>query len=70
MFLLTIICSDPDCFEEREIAVDEIDAVDAYACDCGHGFVVVTVSEVSEQARPGSLVSLPERRRAPARKAA
>ena len=42
MFLLTIICSDPDCFEEREIAVDEIDAVDAYACDCGHGFVVVS----------------------------
>jgi hypothetical protein len=36
MFLLTIIRSDSGCFEEREIAVDEIGAVDAYACDCGH----------------------------------
>jgi Na+-transporting NADH:ubiquinone oxidoreductase subunit NqrD len=70
MFLLTIVCSDPDCVEEREIAVDEIDAVDAYACDCGYGFVVVAVSEIREPARSGSLVSLPERRRAPSRKAA
>ena len=70
MFLLTIVCSDPDCIEEREIAVDEIDAVDAYACECGYGFAVVAVSELSEPTRSGSLVSLPERLRAPTRKAA
>jgi hypothetical protein len=47
MFLVTIICSDPNCFEEREIAVDELGAVDGEACECGHGFVLVSVSNAA-----------------------
>jgi hypothetical protein len=70
MLLVTVICSDPDCTEEREIAVDELDALDAHLCDCGHGFVLVAVSELDEPARSGSLVSLPDRRTPPTRRAA
>jgi hypothetical protein len=47
MFLVTIVCSDPNCLEEREIAVSELDAVDAQACDCGHGFVLMSVSSAA-----------------------
>ena len=47
MLLVTIVCSDPNCLEEREIAVDELDAVDAHACECGHGFVLVSVSSAA-----------------------
>jgi hypothetical protein len=70
MLLVTVSCSDPECIEEREVAVDDLEAVEAYVCDCGHGFVVATVAELDEAPRSGSLVSLPERRRSPIRRAA
>jgi len=70
MLLVTVICSDPNCIEERDIAVKELDALDAHVCDCGHGFVVVAVSELDEAARTGWLVSLPDRRTPPTRRAA
>lgn len=70
MLLVTVVCSDPECAEEREIALTDLDAIDATACDCGYGFVVVTVSELDEPARSGSLISLPERRTSPTRRAA
>jgi hypothetical protein len=70
MLLLTVVCSDPECAEEREIAVEDLDAIDAKVCDCGHGFVVVTVSELDEPDRSGLLISLPERKPAPGRRAA
>jgi hypothetical protein len=70
MLLVTIVCSDPECIEEREVAVADLDAIDATVCECGHGFVVVTVSELDEPGQEGSLISLPERRHAPSRRAA
>jgi hypothetical protein len=70
MLLVTVVCSDPECAEEREVAVEDLDAVDATVCDCGYGFVVVAVSGLDEADRPGSLVSLPKRRPAPSRRAA
>jgi hypothetical protein len=70
MLLVTVVCSDPDCIEEREIAVDDVDAVDAHLCECGHGFVVLTVSDLNETTRPGSVISLPDRRRSQTRHAA
>jgi hypothetical protein len=69
MLLVTVMCSDPECTEEREIALDDLDALDAHVCDCSHGFVVVAVSEL-EPARSGSVVSLPDRRTPPTRRAA
>ena len=70
MLLVTVVCSDPECVEEREIAVEDLGAVDATVCDCGHGFVVVSVSELDEPDHEGSLISLPERTPAPSRRAA
>jgi hypothetical protein len=64
------MCSDPECWEEREIAVEELDAIDADVCECGHGFVVISVSEVAEPVHSGSLVSLPDRHHPPSRRAA
>lgn len=70
MLLVEVICSDPDCIEEREIAVHDLDELDSEFCECSHGFAVVAVSELDDPARSGSLVSLPERRLTPTRKAA
>ena len=67
MFLVTIVCSDPECVEEREVAVEDLESVDGYVCECGHGFVLITVSELDQ---PGTVVRLPERRPASQRRAA
>jgi hypothetical protein len=47
MLLVTVMCSDPRCVEEREIAVGELDELDEHLCDCGYGFVVVSVSALA-----------------------
>jgi hypothetical protein len=70
MLLVTVMCSDPQCVEEREIAVVELDELHEHPCDCGYGFVVVSVSALAETPRSGSLISLPDRRRPPSRRAA
>jgi hypothetical protein len=70
MLLVNVVCSDPDCAEEREVAVESLGAIDDTVCDCGYGFVVVSVSELDEHDRSGSLLSLPERRPRPHRRAA
>jgi hypothetical protein len=70
MLLVTVMCSDPQCVEEREIVVDGLQAVETHSCDCGFGFVVVSVAELAETPRAGSLISLPDRRRRPNRRAA
>jgi hypothetical protein len=67
MFLVTIVCSDPECIEEREIAVGDLDAVDGCVCECGHGFVVISVSTLDQ---PSAVVRMPERRSVPERRAA
>jgi hypothetical protein len=70
MLLVAVVCSDPDCAEEREIAVEDLDAVDATICECGYGLVVVTVSELEAANEPGEVISLPKRRRSQTRRAA
>jgi hypothetical protein len=70
MLLVKVVCSDPECAEEREIALGDLDAVDETVCDCGYGFVVVSVSNLDERDRSGSLISLPKGRPAPSRRAA
>ena len=70
VLLVAVVCSDPECGEDREIVVGDLDGVEAYACDCGHGFVVVAVAEAAEGKREALLVSLPEARPAPTRRAA
>lgn len=67
MFLATIICSDPACTEEHEIAVERIDELDGFACECGHGYVLVAVAELRESG--GEVVAISSARE-PARRAA
>jgi hypothetical protein len=44
MWVIDVVCSDPECAEEREIVVAEIDEVDLAACECGGCFVTLTVA--------------------------
>ena len=60
MLLARIICSDPGCYEENEVPIENLDELDGFTCECGHGFVVATVSELAEQA--GEVVSIAARR--------
>jgi hypothetical protein len=69
MLLVTVVCSDPGCAEEREVVVEDLDALEAIVCDCAHGFVVVAVAERDRGEAPASVIELP-RRRTQARRAA
>jgi hypothetical protein len=44
MWIVQVACSDPDCAEEREILVADLDEVDETFCDCDCCFVVLTVA--------------------------
>jgi hypothetical protein len=41
-----LICSDVACGEERDVFVDALEELDGFPCECGHGFVLLRVSEV------------------------
>ena len=67
MLLARIVCSDPDCDVEHEIAVKRLMQLDGFACEaCGHGFVLASVSELSE--RGGEVVSIATRREPPSQR--
>jgi len=68
MLLARIVCSDPRCTEELEVAVQELDELDGFVCECSHGFVLIEVAELRQPG--GSLVSIPARHRAAGRRAA
>lgn len=65
MLLARIICSDPGCEAELEVAVTRLEELEGFACECGHGFVLSAVSELRQPG--GDVVSItPPRRAAPA----
>ena len=68
MLLARIICSDPQCTEELEVAIEDLDELDGFVCECGHGYVLMEVAELRRSG--GSLIELPARRRAAERRAA
>jgi hypothetical protein len=70
MLLVTVLCSDRECIEERELVVESLDELDGFVCECGYGLVVAAVSRLDEGAPESSVISLPRRPRAPARRAA
>ena len=51
------------------MSVESLDELDRYLCDCGHGFVLLTVGELSEP-ESASVVALPQARPARTRRAA
>jgi hypothetical protein len=46
MWLAHVICSGPDCVEELEVVVSELDELDRFNCDCGYGLALLAVAEV------------------------
>jgi hypothetical protein len=60
MLLAKIVCSDPDCEEEIEVTVESLIKLDGYVCECGHGFVLESVSELKEPG--GAVISIATRR--------
>ena len=68
MLLAKIICSDGDCTEELEVVIEDLDRLDGFVCECGHGFVLTEVSELREDV--ARVISLPNRSRAVQRRAA
>ena len=41
-----IVCSDPCCEKDLEIVIEGLDELAGLVCECGHGFVLSTVSEL------------------------
>jgi len=68
VLLARIICSDPSCPEEIEVAVESLDDLDGFVCECGFGFVLAQVAELRETS--GAVISLPRRGPARSRRAA
>jgi hypothetical protein len=64
MLLARIVCSDPDCTEEVEVAIEHVRELDGRVCECGFGFVLMQVSELAEPG--GEVVSIATRANAPA----
>ena len=46
MWMAHLLCSGRECTEEIEVVVDDLDELDRIGCTCGHGFVVLSISEV------------------------
>ena len=45
MLLARIVCSDPRCLEELDVSIEDLEELDRFICECGHGFVLMEVSE-------------------------
>ena len=45
MWSVHIACSGEGCEEELELLVAELDELAGISCDCGYGFVLLSVSE-------------------------
>jgi hypothetical protein len=45
MFVIDVVCSDPDCAEELEVFADEIEEADSVVCECGHCVITLAVAD-------------------------
>lgn len=57
MWIVKVVCSDPDCAEEQEIVVAELDEADEAVCDCGCCVVTLAVASFEPLTLAGSNVS-------------
>lgn len=44
MWIVELACSDPDCAEEREVVITDLDELDELVCDCGCCLVTIAVA--------------------------
>jgi hypothetical protein len=64
MWQLKIVCS--DCAEETEVVVENLDDVEREACECGYGYVVLSVASFEAvEIEGGQLIELRPRREQP-----
>jgi len=56
-----IICSDRDCTEWKEISISDLKELDGMVCECGFGFVLERIYELSDEG--GKIISMASRRR-------
>jgi hypothetical protein len=68
VLLAKIVCSDPDCPAEAEVAIDHVSELEGRVCECGFGFVLMQISELRQPG--GEVVSIATRRRPPAERRA
>ena len=66
MLLAKIVCSDPDCTEEAEVAIEHVRELEGRVCECGFGFVLTRISELAEPG--GQVVSIVTRLDPPAQR--
>jgi hypothetical protein len=61
MWQVKVCCS--GCPEEIELTVEDLDEIDRLSCECGHGWVVISVASFEPvHAAPGELIELRPRR--------
>ncbi|MBK5219247.1 MAG: hypothetical protein JJE35_05620 [Thermoleophilia bacterium] len=45
MWLIQVTCSDPDCGEDFEVLVEDLNEVEEIVCECEHCVVVLSVAD-------------------------
>lgn len=45
MWLIQVTCSDPDCAEDFEVMVEDLNEVEEILCECEHCVVVLAVAD-------------------------
>jgi hypothetical protein len=64
MWQLKIVCS--DCAEEVDVVVESLDDVEREVCECGYGYVVLSVASFEAvEIEGGQLIELRPRREHP-----
>jgi hypothetical protein len=63
MLAAKVVCSDRDCAEWKEIPISDLRHLDGMVCECGFGYVLERIYELSEPG--GKIVSMASRRREP-----
>lgn len=47
MWIAHVICSERDCTEELELVIESLDELERLNCECGYGFAVLSLAELS-----------------------
>ncbi|MGN6814736.1 MAG: hypothetical protein ACTHK3_01455 [Solirubrobacterales bacterium] len=59
MWIVKVVCSDPDCAEEQELIIAELDEADAAVCECGCCVITLAVANFyTRTPRRGQFTSL------------
>ena len=54
--MIQVTCSDPDCGEDFEVMVEDLNEVEEVVCECEHCVVVLSVADFVSAVDPESLL--------------